>query len=359
MEGPQEVLVRVPLVKNDPVVDMMLRESCFVEQDLQKLAFHGLPLRLKWDVLVVVLGWKTDGSIVSTPSLVAVAELGEDGHYFKLETPTGSAAGHSFGGEAGQLPKLVMTSYNQRKDKLRLALRSGSNEVGFSNFALRDLVKGKPRVGWVKIKNESRDEKVRLSVGFFCIFCSRRRKGRRNVVVGSVHLGMLISPSLKAEVLFLIDIQEREVLFYQETETLVDLNPVFVQPSMTPFRWTDADGLLLLTSSSKDVILATIQHKNGVVDIVQPQLEPYWQCSVTPSLAEFRVDGCFSGTISEQIKPRGISLFEMFKCGKDKCVARAECRNARDLKLSVDDPSEDPLAIISIILAIVELKKKK
>jgi hypothetical protein len=335
-------MVRVPLSKNDPIAEMMLRDATWAEQDLKRQQHHGLPMRLKWELHVVVLGWKTDESKVSSlPSLTAVVELGENGHYFKLETPQGPAASHAFGGEMGELPKSVMTAYHQRKDKLRLSLRNGLVEIGYSNFGLKDLEKGKPRVGWIKIKNDSRDE-----------------KGRRNVVVGSINIGMLISPSLKAEVLFLMDMQEREVLFYQDSETLVDLNPVFAKSSMTPFSWTDERGLLVISSNNK-VVLATVQRKGDVVNVVQPAKDPYWQCSVTRALENtFRVDGCWAGNISEQVKPRGGIVFFDVKNERGQVVARAEWRNSRDLKLSVDDPSEDPIVHIGVFLAIVELKRK-
>lgn len=349
-------MVRVPMSKDDPIAEMLMRDGGWVDQELKKLAFHGLPMRLKWEVLVVVLGWKlADGSKIAAPTLKAVLELGEDGHYFSLVTDAGPAASHSFGGESGSLPRLVMTSYHQRRDKLRLSLRNGDAVVGYSNFAIKDLSKGKPRVGWIKLKDESRDEKVerkRVVLRFLFIL---EKKGRRNHVIGSIHLGMLISPPLKAEALFLLDMQEREVLFYQETETLTDLNPVFVQPSMTPFRWTDERGLYTI-STGGGTLLATVQRKLDVVNIVQPNVEPYWQCSVTAALENsFCVDGCWTGSISEQRKARGIVLYE---CRSGETLAsHAEWRNARDLKLSVGAP-EDPLIQIALMIAIMELKKK-
>ncbi len=170
---------------------------------------------------------------------------------------------------------------------------------------------------------------------------------------------MLISPSLKAEVLFLMDMQEREVLFYQESETLTDLNPVFAQPSMTPFIWVEEKGLLVISSKSSKSVLATVQRKLDVVNIVQPSKDPYWQCSVTSALDNsFRVDGCWAGVIVETTKLRGgIVNFEIRNSAV--VVARSEWRNSRDVKLSVDDPSEDPIVHIALILAIIELKKKK
>ncbi len=54
-----------------------------------------------------------------------------------------------------------MTSYHHRSDKLRLSFKNGEAELGYSNFALKELKKGTPRIGWIKLKNDQRDEKVR------------------------------------------------------------------------------------------------------------------------------------------------------------------------------------------------------
>lgn len=51
-------------------------------------------------------------------------------------------------------------------------------------------------------------------------------------------LGLIMSPPVKAQVLFLLDTETKEIMFFQGVETLEDLNPVFTSPSMTPFRWT-------------------------------------------------------------------------------------------------------------------------
>jgi hypothetical protein len=36
----------------------------------------------------------------------------------------------------------------------------------------------------------------------------------------------------------LLDLESKEINFYQGVETIEDLNPVFQSPSMTPFRFT-------------------------------------------------------------------------------------------------------------------------
>lgn len=68
-----------------------------------------------------------------------------------------------------------------------------------------------------------------------------RADGGRETV-GALDVGLLVSDSLKAQTLFLLDLQERSVAFYQGVETLEDLNPVFTAPSLTPFSWTTGES---------------------------------------------------------------------------------------------------------------------
>ncbi len=334
----------VPLEKDDPIGAALLANPGFslAAQDLKSQSHRGLPLRLKWYLLVAVLGWKCDAGTAAGKQVVCEVELGEDGHYWRLETPAGMAEQRAFGGEEGEWPRQVMTSYHQRSDKLRVSLKLAEDrtvEVGYCRITLKDLVPGKPRTGSVKIK------------------CATK-EGRK--AIGAVKIGMLLSAAHKAEVLFLLDSQEKEVLFYQESETLVDLNPVFVQPSMTPFRWKAERGVLYV-SNAQQRVLATLESKRradtSVVDIVLLEVDPYWQCTVTHHEDGYRADGCWQGSIAERAKGRAVIVFEVTR-PDGTIVARAQWRNARDLKLSVDAPDEDPAVVICVMLAVLQIKFK-
>jgi hypothetical protein len=327
----------------DPIAVAMLANPGFAgPEQLVAQAHHGLPLRLKWQLLVVVLGWRCDKTAAAAETLSCLVELGENGHYASLATPARPAEECAFGGEEGEWPRQVMTSYHARSDKLRVALRRGDGgEVGYCRMQLRDLSPGKPLVGWVKVKSEGRDA-----------------KGHRTAV-GSVRVGLLLSASQKAEVLFLIDTRQHEVLYYQEVETLVDLNPVFAQHSMVPFRWKSERDLAFV-SNAQQLVVASLQltrlADEGVVGIVLPQEEPYWQCSLTRTTAGvFSVEGCWQGRVREYAKSRAIVELTI-EAADGAVVARGEWRNARDLKLSVDVPSQDPIVPIALLIGVAMLK---
>jgi hypothetical protein len=163
---------------------------------------------------------------------------------------------------------------------------------------------------------------------------------------------------MKAAVLFLVDMREQEVLFYQNVNTIVDLNPVFAEPSMTPFVWkreAGSDRCSVRNGQKKEVGILerrTVQDTN-VVDIVKPLEETYWQCSVTREFdqgEQIRVDGSWSGVVEEKRISKQVTTYS-FKVGGE-IVASGECRNARDVKLSVDAPTEDPLDCVLVLLAL-------
>lgn len=356
MEGE---LVPVPLgVKSEnDAVGARLVETCSFPLEAQvKTSLHGLPLRLKWQLLAVVLGWRTDAAALKRAAngkavgeLVACLDLGKNGHYFHLDTPAGAAEEQTFGGEDGAWPQCVMTAYHQRSGKLRVSLVRAEDRavtLAYCRLALKDLVAGKPTVGWVKVKAEETDA----------------RTGQRPVV-GTVRVGLLMSPSQRADALFLLDVRERMVAFFQERETLVDLNPAFDTPALTAFRWRrDKGGALSLSpGQNASKVLATVCRKTMAdgsvcVDVVQqPEGGEYWQCTLTgprpgaDKTTSYCVDGAWSGTVVEAAKSLAVTVFTVESAGA--MVARAEWRNARDVKLSVD-PTVDPLVAISLILAV-------
>ncbi len=325
---------------NDPVAAAMLANPGFASQEQHPLVAHGLPLRLKWQVLVVVLGWRCDKAAAGGSETVScLVELGDGGHYFALATPARATEECAFGGEEGEWPRCVMTSYHARSDRARVSLRSGEaadREVGYCRMQLRDLAPGKPCVGWVKVKAAARDG-----------------KGQR-AAVGSVRVGLLLSAPQKAEVLFLIDTRQREVLHYQEAETLVDLNPVFAQHSMVPFRWKSERDLAFV-SNAQQAVVASLQltrlGEEAVVSVVLPQVEPYWQCSLTRAAGGYAVEGCWQGWVREHARSRAV-LELTIEAADGTVTGRAEWRNARDLKLSVDLPSQDPVVPIALLIAV-------
>ena len=362
MKGPEEAdkeaLVPVPGAQaSDPGLkgagaDAPLKEalsslaSHFSPAD--KPSFHSLPVPLCWQLWTEVYGWRGFGA-----ASFAKLEVGVNGHYHSLVTE--SCRPESPGSARVHLPKparQLMTVYHLRREKLRIAVLEGdaadpgaaAKEVGYCNFRLKDLEAGKPRVGWVQVKNDVRDA-----------------AGKRTPV-GTLHLGLLLSPTHKASCLFLLDMRDHEALFFLETETLRDLNPAFDQPSMTPFRWEKSEkgteSWNLSNNHGKHIASVTANLGTQVVDIVRLDQDEYWQCSVTNDVErKFRVDGSWSGRV-HQTQERTVICFYLVKASNE-AVAHAEWRNARDLKLSVDDPMEDPLNAILIFIAIHQLKQGK
>lgn len=325
-----------------------MRGLDFSSGGTERKAFHGLPMRLQWQLYVKLLGWRSVADETGTqlpPEARARAALGADAHFFLLE----SSVGPRTSARLEPPPLMLMTSYQPRKDKLRISLvaSTADAEIGYCFFALKDLTPLKARVGWVKIKSDIRDE-----------------KGRRTPV-GKVEVGLLLSEPQKAPTLFLIDFRDRHVLFYQEAPTLEDLNPVFDQHSMTPFSWAQdsQSGLFNIINPQRHVV-ASLDFKKkdlSLVDIVRVDQEEYWQCSVTEDFetAEFdrafRVDGSWTGRILWRPRNRFVSVFSIVSASSSDTVARAEWRNARDLKLSVDASTEDPLTAIALLIAAREL----
>ncbi len=125
-----------------------------------KRSFHGLPMRIRWELWVQCMAWKTSDS--SLPPLVAHIELGADGHYQSLRTPEGPAKHHSLLGAEAGLPREKFLVYHQRTDLLRLELRRALDDVciGYSLFKLRDLSPLTPLCGWIKIKDPERRSPV-------------------------------------------------------------------------------------------------------------------------------------------------------------------------------------------------------
>ena len=331
----------VPLEMEDPIAAALLANPGFAAgAELGGQAHHGLPLRLKWQVLAVVLGWRCDAAAAGGAPVCCVLELGEGGHYHSLTTPAHAAEEWAFGGEEGEWPRQVMTSYHARSDRLRVSLRRADEsqaEVGHCRLLLKEAAPGRPLVGWVRLKAGP--------------------KGRRTAV-GSVRVALLLSPPQKAEVLFLIDTRQREVLFYQDAETLADLNPVFAQHSMVPFRWKSERDLAFL-SNSQQAVLASLQLTRvggeGVVSVVLPQVEPYWQCTLTAAADGFAAEGCWQGRVRERVRSRVLVELAL-EAADGLVVARAEWRNARDLKLAVDAPDLDPVVPIALLVAVSMLK---
>lgn len=294
-----------------------------------RTSYHGLPMRLCWELWAVVYSWKCD----MADSVEATIELGEDGHHHSLNCKT-----------LGQPEFKLMEAYHPRSDKLRVSLTSAADGklVGYCYFRLKDLTPLKPCVGWVKVKGEERDAK----------------SGKRQVV-GSVQFGLRLSEPQKAPVLFLLDMRERESLFFQEVLTLQDLNPVFSTPSMTPFKWQPeaATGLWQVSNSQK-VVVASLQMRpaKSLVDIVRLDQEEYWQCSIThDDMLGFRVDGSWTGVVKQRDIRDLYRRTEFTVTSGDGICARAEWRNARDVKLSVDDANVDPLTMILVLISVYEM----
>ena len=324
-------------------------EAAEFPREGNKTAFHGLPVRLQWQLWIEVGGWKLKEREDQGEYLVRV-ELGEDGHYYKLETEAG-------GRKKGLTPppRQLFDAYQPRKERLRVSIvrlqkKNGKTEqidAGYCLVALKDLQANKPKLGWVTVKTVTRDE-----------------KGRRTPI-GSVQVNMKLSSSMKAAVLCLVDMREKEVLFYQNVNTLADLNPVFVEPSMTPFFWKmESSGSIqrCRVRNSQKRELAVLERKvvqgTVLVEIVKPLEEEYWQCSLTEDCNElcYRVDGSWNGMISETLVSKQVTTFELKV--KGDIVARAECRNPRDIKLSVDAPSQDPLDSILLMIGTKMMEKK-
>ena len=330
-------------VKSDPASDAMKALSF---PSPEKLSFHGLPMRVKWLLWVQLMEWhiqEKEMERLRGYQVYAKVEVGEDGHYFCLKS------------DAGLVPKqkvdckLLMDVYHQRSSNLRLSLCKSSDDscIAYALVALKDLVADKPKVGWVKVKDPVRDDKG-------------KRRG-----IGTVHIGMKISPSVKAETLFLIDTKQQEVMFFQGVETLEDLNPVFLQPSMTPFHWTLKNGLVSFYNSQKKE-LCTLEKKvvddTRVVSIVRADVAEYWQCSVTyieeAKNTECMVEGSWRGSVKEFEKSVSCSFVEI-KTSDSKKAAHGEARNTRDIKLSVDKYDEDPLIMIALVVASRMARMKK
>lgn len=327
--------MEVPVVADDKnaIIEQM---SKLPFKPCVKSSFYGLPVRLKWQLWVQILGWKVgEGSEMSTASLIGVAQLGHDGHFFELRTGTGTGVSHAFGGEEASLPRGLFESYQQRSDKIKLELvRSVDNvAVAYCRFALKELVPEKPIVGWLKLKDPE-DKK-------------------RNV--GTMHVGFVLSQSGKAETLFLLDFRDCEVLFYQEVPTLEDLNPAYDTPSMTPFRWVAQKGLWALHNNAKE-LLCSMQLRQtqdtSVVSIVRIDQPEYWQSTMTHDREQpdrYVVDGSWDGVVTLNQVNRQVSKLDVTRRGVR--VGHAEWRNARDMKCSVDAFDEDPVTILSVILS--------
>jgi hypothetical protein len=117
-----------------------------------------------------------------------------------------------------------------------------------------------------------------------------------------VHIGLLLSPSLKAQTLLMLDLQGRSVLFFQNSETIEDLNPVFQEPSMTPFCWTESrtgnqHTIAVYRKNKKLCSMITIRlapnSNTRVATIVREGddvPDGFWQCDLTNEIGDDEVN---------------------------------------------------------------------
>ncbi len=108
------------------------------------------------------------------------------------------------------------------------------------------------------------------------LFCAEHR-----ISVGSVHVGLLLSPPLQAQTLLLMDLQTRDVLFYQGVETMEDLNPVFLAPSMKPFRWTSGACVFVCDCAGEGIPVVLLLFDS----LMQIRRAIAWPCIATRLLS--------------------------------------------------------------------------
>lgn len=122
-----------------------------------------------------------------------------------------------------------------------------------------------------------------------------------------MHLGLMISQSVKAQVLLLLDTETKEILFFQGVETIEDLNPVFTSPSMTPFRWTmDSKKQSFAVYHGKVVVaileVKTLQANTRAVTVKRDGegvVGGFWQCTAhfEVGATEISIEGSWEGKV--------------------------------------------------------------
>lgn len=166
-------MVRVPLVgeeKGKVAVDAVVESMVGLPfGTMEKPSFFGLPMRIRWELWVQLMGWTLEGGVLEAGAIYGHVEVGRDGHYFDLQAEPSTKEIVSFEGclllvcflvfffwfffadpplflgqEAG-FPRKKVYIYHQRNDVVRLEFRRKPDGVcvGYSNFPLKEL---KPNV---------------------------------------------------------------------------------------------------------------------------------------------------------------------------------------------------------------------